>query len=400
MTELVPDMTIVPDEAMVRRINACSRLLGVPFQFCPLTKRMTFAPSAILKMVFSILFVNSSMVLVPALMFVKYGSMNWDVFNSTIGESSLDYLVISFMAVTVTVGLIIMIIIIWRSSDAIADIFSDLSNLDQLPETFGQVKARGVVTFMFKGVALIVSIVGGLSLFYSHQMVTVMFGPVKWALETESILKMTMISLTPVSTVVCFMNPCGLSIIILLLYILGLLDEMFETLGNLLESHPNKKIVVNLGFAMCDIVGAANVAIQPLLLFLFVNFLFLLTMHMYSGLSSFFFQSSNFGIIQNIFYLSICTLSFWTLSLLCRHGQLVQDSRAKAKKALGMAIRSMADCGNDPLLTQMHLLKENLGQPNPIAPYSMFGLNNASFLTTLATIVTYLIVLLQFRGAA
>ena len=46
-----------------------------------------------------------------------------------------------------------------------------------------------------------------------------------------------------------------------------------------------------------------------------------------------------------------------------------------------------------------HLLS-HLGRPLPVSPFALFNLTRSGFLNSMALIVTYLIVLLQFKDSA
>ena len=47
---------------------------------------------------------------------------------------------------------------------------------------------------------------------------------------------------------------------------------------------------------------------------------------------------------------------------------------------------------------KMELLQNQLGNGAPIAPFSIFNLSIKTFVATLATIITYIVILIRMRG--
>ena len=94
---------------------------------------------------------------------------------------------------------------------------------------------------------------------------------------------------------------------------------------------------------------------------------------------------------------TVTLLYFLRLYYLTSAGQHLGDSMKKAKCKL-----EEFKCRNQRVWNaEMELLKEDLSShlPCPISPYGAFGLSNGALPGTFATILTYLIVLIQFKAS-
>ena len=67
------------------------------------------------------------------------------------------------------------------------------------------------------------------------------------------------------------------------------------------------------------------------------------------------------------------------------------------KKALEKGFAVKIDKENDKHEEQLDLMNDLLDNRSPISPYGYFEMTGGSFLSALATIATYLIVLVQFK---
>ena len=102
-------------------------------------------------------------------------------------------------------------------------------------------------------------------------------------------------------------------------------------------------------------------------------------------------------------YHTFCvSCSTFTLSLCFVHLVISQnrvDFQAETADKLGQTIFLCKNKWNTETTELAQYVLTKYEKPIPLSPYSMFNLNRSGFLSTIAIVVTYLVVLLQFRSS-
>ena len=136
-----------------------------------------------------------------------------------------------------------------------------------------------------------------------------------------------------------------------------------------------------------------------LVFFLCSFYVVTITLFSYSGMSLWI---SNFGMFHiasaiNSDCLLLCYIAaFYSL---CSFGQELVDSQTKARRALERLLYTHQRKWDQETMDLAYFLMCKYSDDLSLCPYSFFSLNRAGFLSSIALIFTYLIVLLQFRTA-
>ena len=116
------------------------------------------------------------------------------------------------------------------------------------------------------------------------------------------------------------------------------------------------------------------------------------------GTTALIFGNSDWHRILNSFYFA--SLALWHLMILfnvCLSGQALENTCHKLSHALDDFIASQNVFLGKPLKRDFAVLKERLRNAS-IYPFQSIKVNNSGFLAMLGTIVTYNIVLMQFKA--
>ena len=133
----------------------------------------------------------------------------------------------------------------------------------------------------------------------------------------------------------------------------------------------------------------------------YINCLLLATVNLYSGSTVFFNKNKNTG--MGLYLISCVCFLLTTLSILrliCNTSAGQRLASAMSTSAETLSSIQMIRC-KDEKSTQLKILKNDLKDKSasPINPFSAFSLSNSTLIGTFATILTYLIVLVQFKAA-
>ena len=166
-------------------------------------------------------------------------------------------------------------------------------------------------------------------------------------------------------------------------------------------------IVVNMGTELCNVVSELNSAFSG------INF-WHYTMYLMSAIVNFYLTFLIFGIlgwrdVQNI-PLIMMNLVGLIASILAMYYMIsCGDDLAKSMNALKCALedyvvtRTVEDYNFEDanekftIYNKIDLLKERLNIVSPISPYGLFGINNSSCLESLVNILTYVVVIINFK---
>ncbi len=388
-----------PDKLLVRWVNFLSQYWGVPFQFSPLTGKLIFAYSSVPKVVCINLAMFACIIMFIALIFGESGPNDVQLVATELNYSVLDMVVNQMVFVIAFTGSILIFVSFWKRAEAVSEVLDSLGSL-KLSPSFGE-SARNNVMKTAKRLIPVMMVILVIAPIYGYLMVEEAFGPI-FPLSDTSGMKLGTIAAFPISILATYFNPNITGLSFLTHYMLGLVVEAFENLEERLGVPRNQgqrkdlKSAVDLGFDISNILDLANSVLEPFMLIFSGLYLGILTSTLYCASSGMFRTLSIFKRLEVAAYWCVSLMSFIALASFCSTGQELENKRAKARKTLETRLRHADDLGDD-LATEMRLLADTLGQPHPVCPYSMFGVNNSSFLCTIATIVTYLIVLVQFR---
>lgn len=180
-------------------------------------------------------------------------------------------------------------------------------------------------------------------------------------------------------------------------------DE-FDNLGIGVETKQKGDIqdvhgkVLHLGKKLCNVSREVEESLTPYILLHFVNSLVSATAYTYGASIIFTSQFNVFRAICSLGYCVLATVYFYTLYKLCDSGQKFQDAMAQTRQALWSISRKDGTVMKSRLLLhEFELLVETLRDRNGMVPGKFFCINRAAFLSTVGTISTYLIILVQFK---
>ena len=108
--------------------------------------------------------------------------------------------------------------------------------------------------------------------------------------------------------------------------------------------------------------------------------------------------TNNFILSNTICNFMLCVVSIYRLYYTVSHGQNIEDEIATVVKILRFKIVKHSSELSPSQHERMTTLKENLQDKRGISPKKTFNLNLSMMLSALSTLMTYLIVLMQFKA--
>ena len=93
----------------------------------------------------------------------------------------------------------------------------------------------------------------------------------------------------------------------------------------------------------------------------------------------------------------LCAYYYFTFGLICFLGQGLKDQQKETADALARVYYRCRRSWHPDTIAYAEFVKNRVERPNGLSPYSFFTLDRSGFLSTMALIFTYLIVLLQFK---
>ena len=157
--------------------------------------------------------------------------------------------------------------------------------------------------------------------------------------------------------------------------------------------------LVSIGTSLLDVTKMVDKALQGMILNTYICCLFTATTTLYTASSVFFNKTT--GIAS--YFMAFCSFLMTTLSSLrliyhTKTGQCLASALEVCGERLDEIL--MIRC-KDLRSRKIKILKQNVKHrsASPIQPFSAFSLSNNTLVGTFATILTYLIVLVQFKAA-
>ncbi len=207
----------------------------------------------------------------------------------------------------------------------------------------------------------------------------------------------------------CLCNPMIASIVIISLDVMAALGDMFqawtELMGDLNTTTkvPQKvlKEHIMLGRATCGLVKKANDVMSPLIMLFYVYFLFGGILYMYGACDILFsegkikFQALIISCVFVIFGL----IWFYAIALYSHGGQSLLDRIEEARDSFNnMFLDHYEDDMSITLRNGWKCVTDQLAS-TCLSPYGYFQVRNSGLLAMTTTVLTYLIIVLQFRAA-
>lgn len=161
--------------------------------------------------------------------------------------------------------------------------------------------------------------------------------------------------------------------------------------------------VLDIGLQLESVIVAANRSIQGLIATSCVNIIGGLIVVIYNIVSSLGLNelaTGNLKILQ-VSAASVSTVMYLTrFYRLMNSGQQLSYKLARSRRAfenkiiLNGYIETKDTCKQNVLQKRLDVYQYVC----PISPYALFGLNNKTFYATLATIISYIVILIKLRG--
>lgn len=155
--------------------------------------------------------------------------------------------------------------------------------------------------------------------------------------------------------------------------------------------------VLSLGTLLLKVVRKVDKSLAGMIFNTYSNCLFLATSTLYAGSTIFLnkYRGADLYCICTL-YFSLAVLCIMRLLYLTNAGQ----SLGTAMKACVHTLGSIKFKSKDVCFDDLQLVKQNLKyySESPINPCSAFYLSNGTLIGTSATVITYLIILIQFKA--
>ena len=166
-------------------------------------------------------------------------------------------------------------------------------------------------------------------------------------------------------------------------------------------------VIVNLGLDVCDGIAKYNAAFSGIIFCYSGVYLFTTTATFYTT----FVQLVVWGIGDPTKAIFVC-INFWTVTgYILKLYYLISSGNdlAKTMKVCKLALEDYLVCKTSEdyqyenqnekatIHNKIDLLKDRLNNDAPISPYGYFGVTNSSLLAAFANILTYVIILIQFK---
>lgn len=157
-----------------------------------------------------------------------------------------------------------------------------------------------------------------------------------------------------------------------------------------------EKDIIEIGFNLIKVVKIMDKAFAPMIANTYFTCMLVATGELYLASSVFFYKGKFEVSLLSAAGLSIAWLAIFRASQITKHGHFLTKLMKKCSYHLD---RFSFKESNDLNSGVVELLREEFKSncDTPIAPYSAFTLSFSSLLGFFGSIVTYIIVLLQFR---
>ncbi len=197
-----------------------------------------------------------------------------------------------------------------------------------------------------------------------------------------------------------FFNPLYLATggVIISYYVEAIKDTYRHIVSSFDNDKNNISSTINLGFEVTSLLESVNKAVAPFYVIIYFLELVVLTVSTYT-----FFdvvpRSNDLKWIFGVDSTPVMQMltSIWGLCIFSAVGQSLEDERNKCKGALEIKVTKFTKKQERMHGKKAAMLLRQMDRAEVLSPYGMFNVNNSSAVSTIATTITYIIVLLQFK---
>ena len=155
----------------------------------------------------------------------------------------------------------------------------------------------------------------------------------------------------------------------------------------------------NTGCSIIELQKRSNKVYGGILFLFSAHYLVAITMYSYGAFLIFFNDLAMNKLAISAFYITCSAYYAYNLYILCSSGQTLIDAQEEARETLEEAFYENRWDWNVQTRDKICLLMTKMGKDKPMTPLGFYSLTKQGFLSTMALVFTYLIVLLQFKAA-
>ncbi len=194
-------------------------------------------------------------------------------------------------------------------------------------------------------------------------------------------------------------NPMVASISIVSMDVLSNTADCLNGLANaIIETNCISLHTLNIGLDICKMAQDINTKMASLYLFMFSYFLLGGLVYTYGGLDIVFANPSVLSILLSIAFMCFASVWFSFMCMLSAAGNDLRNAKEYLQDTLETHFLSSKVPSNKKIVQFQDALMRRLDKL-AITPYNLFEVGNVSVLGVFATLITYLIIVLQFRAA-
>ena len=127
------------------------------------------------------------------------------------------------------------------------------------------------------------------------------------------------------------------------------------------------------------------------------KYLFTLTIYSYAAMIVLFSEGLRSTFAISIFYCTCTVYYIYNFYILASNGQEMTEAQNETKEELEEFYFGHHNHWSAETRNKICLLMTKISRPKPMTPLGFFTLSKSGFLSSIALVFTYLIVLLQFR---
>ncbi len=210
-----------------------------------------------------------------------------------------------------------------------------------------------------------------------------------------------------ISNIFSYWGPPLVGVMSLLVFMVECCSECYEIVASLARSEEKslcsgavvtkEKKSVELGQKVTRMVKDLDTAISSFMVVTYFVVLIVLTSNLYCLLDLFF---EDWSRMKTLFLVRLLAENFAYLTavaLTSHCGQRLEDRRFRAKEALEDLYKAFGKDEDAAMCREMGVLLSRMSAEGPLSPHAFFTVNHRGLLGIVGTVVTYIIVLLQFR---
>ena len=391
-----------------RLISILNYVALFPFVIDGGTGTLRLSRFVVLKM-FLVLFITLSHYVgeIIAVCIWKEGGCSVDSFSGNLGNSGKDRIVISKLSfaayVIMTTASLISMELFYLVSFSMAKPFSDIFlQLEDFAErhhaTLGRVTVRSYLKLIIV-LSMMLLLVGVLYPIQADHFYFMFFEPAC----SSTLLRVSSIIIHFASAFMSSWTPPLFGVFMFFIYMVECAGECYDITA--FSARSGKAIfceTLRMGYSVTKIVEDINTAFSSVLVIIYSLVLVITVANIYNLIDIFFNPWHRLKAIMFVRHLSENVGYVTSLAITSHCGQRLENRRSEARRALeDMGRRwefaKREEEGEHDSNMELDVLLSRMGSPGPISPHHFFAINHAGFLAMVASIVTYIIVLVQFK---